>query len=125
MTFTAPTKAEQPTEITVLNHSKTVTLGSADTASAPIQLGGMCLAKVITPGTLTATTINLYGCDTISGTYVPIKDRDGNAISLTVSTNEGINIHPEETYGWNFIKLNVTSSEGSDRVFTYSLRTVQ
>lgn len=60
---------------------------AAGTKSDPIELYGQVLVGFYTPGTLSSTAFTFEASDRIDGTYVPVKNSSGSAISFTVAAS--------------------------------------
>lgn len=60
---------------------------AAGTKSDPITLSGQTVVGFFTPGTFASTAVTFEAAETPDGSYVPVKDSSGAAISFTVSTS--------------------------------------
>lgn len=102
---------------------KSVEFTSGTTSSA-VDLGGETLLGIITPASLASTSLAIYVCNTLNGTYLPLKDKTGTAItSITTSSSaEALSVGDlvQQLKGWRFIKLEAGSSETSKTIIIVS-----
>lgn len=101
---------------------------AAGTTSDPIELAGQTVLGFITPGTLTSTSVTFTACDTIDGTYVPVKDSSGSAISFTVTTNGYYGFKYDQIgafLGIRFLKMVGGSSEAAGRQVKLAVREIE
>jgi hypothetical protein len=67
-------------------------------------------------GTWTNTTLTVYACTTLGGTYDPVTNSDGTALTITMATNTWVYLEPRFFAGMDFIRL-VGSAEGGARTY--------
>lgn len=96
---------------------------SSTNPSTEIQMAGHQLIGLITPGTLTSTAITFQASNVSGGTFVPVKDKTGAAISLTVTTSSYYALDPNLIQA-PVIKLVPGSSEGAARTIIVVLKPV-
>ena len=65
-------------------------------------------------GTWTNTSLAVYACDSLAGTYDVVKGTDGTALTITMASNTWVWLKPTEFAGMKYIRL-VGSAEGGDR----------
>jgi len=65
-------------------------------------------------GTWTNTSLTVYASSTLGGTYDPVQDIDGTALTITMASNIWVWLKPQEFAGFRFIRL-VGSAEGAAR----------
>ena len=65
-------------------------------------------------GTWTNTSLAVYACDSLAGTYDVVKGSDGTALTITMATNTWVWLKPTEFAGLRYIRL-VGSAEGGAR----------
>ena len=65
-------------------------------------------------GTWTNTTLTVYACTTLTGTFDAVTGTDGTALTITMATNTWVWLKPIEFAGLRFIRL-VGSAEGGAR----------
>ena len=65
-------------------------------------------------GTWTNTSLTVYACDTFDGTYDPVTEADGTALTITMASNTWVLLEPRFYAGFRFIRL-VGSAEGGAR----------
>ena len=68
-------------------------------------------------GTWTNTSLAVYACNTLGGTYDPVKGTDGTALTVTMASNTWVWLKPIEFAGLRYIRL-VGSAEGGARTLT-------
>ena len=68
----------------------TVTIASSGTTSQAIDVGEWLIAGIVTPAALTGVAFTFTGALTEGGTYRPLVDSSGAAISVTVSADDHI-----------------------------------
>jgi hypothetical protein len=99
--------------------SQSANIASGGTTSQALRVGGKFIVGLITPAALTGTTITFTGCDTATGTFVPIYDSDGTAVSVAVAASRGYGLSGAEADAlapFPYIKLVSGSAEGAARV---------
>lgn len=101
---------------------KTITILNTATASSVVECAGLTFCGVKFPAAFTGTTITFQMCDTIGGTYVPVHNAAGTAISYTIAANRYSAIDPKDFYGINFLKIISGSAQAADRTLTVSLK---
>lgn len=100
----------------------TVTIPSSGTTSNAIDIGGLTLKAIITPGTLTGTAIKITASDSLGGTYVPVYVAPGTSeLSLTVAPSRLIAV-PYDVSGLRYIKIVSGSTEAAARTITLLLQ---
>jgi len=105
--------------------AKTATIASGQTTSGAVCIGRRILAAIQTPAALTGSALAIHASTTESGTYAPVYDSDGVAVSVAAAASRFIGLSQGEadaTYGALWVKLVSNASEGADRSFTLSLR---
>ena len=65
-------------------------------------------------GTWTNTTLTVYACTTLGGTYDPVTNADGTALTITMASNTWVWLEPRTFAGMRFIRL-LGSAEGGNR----------
>jgi len=98
-----------------------VIIANGGTTSPAIPTEGAPLVGVIFPAALTSTTMTFTVCNTLSGTYVPLKNSSG-AVSYTVAAGEYMAINASDFYGVTFFKIVLGSAEGAARTLILSLK---
>ena len=72
-------------------------------------------------GTWTNTTFTVYACTTLAGTYDPVTEADGTALTITMASNTWVLLDPKFYAGMRYIRL-VGSAEGGNRDLIKVLR---
>lgn len=102
--------------------TRNATIANAATTSDAIALGGMCLVGILLRA-FTGTALTFTVCDTIDGTFVPLKSTtSGSALSYTVAQNGYFAIDPTAFQGVQFLKIVSGSSEAAERTLVLSLK---
>lgn len=96
----------------------TVVISSGQTESTEIDLNGTTLVGVMTPATITSTTLTFKAALTSGGTFNAVTGTSGSAISYTISAGKYFAIDPKDFHGVRYLKLVGGSSEGADRTLT-------
>ena len=65
-------------------------------------------------GTWTNTSLAVYACTTLAGTYDVVKGSDGTTLTITMASNTWVWLKPTEFAGLRYIRL-VGSAEGGAR----------
>ncbi len=65
-------------------------------------------------GTWTNTSLTVYACTTLTGTYDPVTNSSGTALTITMASNTWVYLEPATFAGMRFIRL-VGSAEGAER----------
>lgn len=90
--------------------------------SGVINTGGLSLCGFFTPAALTSTAMTFEACATANGTFVPVKDTTGAALSIVVAASGYYAVNPVNFQGLAFLKLKSGTAEGADRIITCSLK---
>lgn len=101
---------------------KAITILNTATASSAIDCAGLTLCGVKFPAVFTGTTITFQMCDTIGGTYVPVHNAAGTAITYTIAASRYAAIDPKDFHGINFLKIVAGTAQAADRTLTVSLK---
>jgi hypothetical protein len=115
---------DAPGAAVLTNYSKAVviTIAVSTTVSAAVDLLGFTLVGLILPAAFTGTAITFQVSDSLAGTYVPLRDATGAAVSVTVAQGTAAVLDPTTFAGWRFVKLVSGSAEAADRTVKLALR---
>jgi hypothetical protein len=103
----------------------TATIANGATVSDEMDLtSGRSLVAIQTPAALTGTALTFTACSTSGGTFVPVYDTSGNAVSVTVSTSRYIPLTPASFVGIRYLKVVSGSAEAAARSITLYTREV-
>lgn len=94
-----------------------IDISESTTISTPLQIGDYKLAG-IQFGTMTGTAMTFQASSTVDGTYVPVYDSDGNAISITIASDTYVGITGASAAALaavKFLKLVSGTAELADR----------
>ena len=101
--------------------STTVTIASSGTTSQAVDVGEWLIAGIVTPAALTGIAMTFTGALTEGGTYRPLRDSSGTAISVTVAASRHILVEPQTFAGARWLKLVSGTAEGAARTITLVL----
>lgn len=87
-----------------------------------VDLQGGFLGGVITPASLTSTTLTFTVGATEDDTFVPLTDTSGAAISYTVASSKAIGFPKDVFASWRFVVLNFGTDEVGDKIITLMIR---
>lgn len=104
----------------------TATIALSGTISSAIDLAGCRAVGLITPGTLTSTTVTFYAASAVDGTYAPIYDDTNTAYVLTVGTVQAraYALRPDVMAPWRFVKAVTGGTESAERALTLIARPI-
>jgi hypothetical protein len=88
---------------------------------------GQTVCGFFTPAVFASTAVTFSVCDTKDGTYVPLKDSSGSAISFTVSTSGYYGFKNDQIsafQGVKFLKAVGGSSEAAGTVVKLACREI-
>lgn len=106
-----------------LNPALSVPIANGQQESSAIDCGGFTLCGIILPAAFTGTALTFETCDTIGGTYLPIKSTtSGSALSYTVAQGTYAAIDPKDFQGVRFLKIKSGSAEAAARTLICSLK---
>ena len=109
--------------IDIREASATIANAAATSDSVELALGQ--LMGLIFPASMTGTTMTFTMCQTLSGTYVGVKDVGGAAdYSVTVTSSKYVPLDPRIFAGCKYVKLVSGSSETGAKVITCVIRPV-
>jgi hypothetical protein len=107
----------------ITRHDLTIASGGTTSPALDLAALGEQVVGIVTPATLTSTTITFTCCAT-GTTFVPLYDSTGTQVSVTVGTSRFIYLSPAIFAGVAQLKLVGGSSEGGDRVISVLTRPV-
>jgi hypothetical protein len=105
--------------------ARTVNIANGATDSEAISIGDYLVAGIQTPGALTSATLTFHASTTLDGTYAPVYDSDGNAVSVAIGTSRAVGLSGAEADAlapWPFVKVVMGSAEGAARVLLLALK---
>lgn len=107
----------------IFNPGLSVVIANGLQLSAVIKTGGMALTGIFLPAAFTGTALTFEACDTVGGTYVPVKSTvSGTALSYTVAQGTYCAIDPKDFQGIPFLKIKSGSAEGAARTLVCTLK---
>lgn len=103
------------------NQISTIALGAQESSAIPC--GGFTLCGIKVPAAFTGVALTFEMCDTLSGTYVPIRSGiAGTVLTYTVVAGAYFAIDPKDFYGINFLKIKSGSAEAAARSLICALK---
>ena len=102
----------------------TATIANGATTSGVVELGASAVLGIEMPAAFTGTALAIHGASASGGTYAPLRDSGGTALSITTAAGYRHYIDPLITAGWAYIKVVSGSTEGGSRVITLTVRPV-
>lgn len=83
------------------------------------------LAGLILPASIaSATSCTFTVSDSESGTFVPLYDESGNAISITVAASHAVKVGLDDLAAWPWVKLVMSQAQTAGTVVTGMLLAV-
>jgi len=101
----------------------TVTLDTATPPAdaTPIDFRNFAGGGIKVASTIASTTFTWYGCDEIDGTYVPLYDSAGVALTTTLPGGAAAGGEiPPGCFGWSYLKISSNADDGES--ITVSLK---
>ena len=98
-----------------------VTIATSDTVSASIYLKNGVAGAIITPSSLTSTTLS-FQVSNNDVDYTALYDTSGSLISYTVAANRVIPLSKEIFGAFPYLKIVTGSSEAANRTFIVLIR---
>jgi len=99
-----------------------VAIASSATKSAVINQNGLSLVGIYLPTAFTGVALTFEACDTVDGTFLPVKKADGNSLSYTVAQGTYVAIDPKDFAGISFLKIVSGTAEGAARTLKIALK---
>lgn len=99
-------------------------IAASGTTSGAVDLGHATLCGIYVPASFTGTTLTFTASDTATGTFAPVKDGAGAAVSKTVAAGDYIYIDPVLFAGIRHLKIVSGSAEAAERVLKLATRIV-
>lgn len=97
---------------------------ASGTTSDPVMLNGNNLCGFIMPASFVGTSITFNMSDKIDGTFVPVYDDTGTALTYTVSTSRYVRVKPSDFAGIRVLQLVSSSSEAANTVVKLAVREI-
>jgi hypothetical protein len=97
---------------------RTATIAETEDTSNAIPLRGRMVVGFRMPSAFTGSTITFEGSELVDGTYVPIRDSDGNAVSATVAASVFVGLSGSEADAVSaapFVKFVSDQAEAAER----------
>lgn len=105
--------------------TKTATIPQGAGNTAEIDLEGFTLVAIVIPEAWTSSNLSLEAASATGGTFYPVHDSGGSAVSLTVGTGNKIVVptYDQDIFGaLRFIRLVATANQASARTLTLILK---
>ena len=101
----------------------TITFEDDDDLSDAISVRGHAITGLIIP-TIDSANLTFQVCDTRTGTYSTLKDKDGSTITITAGTG-GFAVSTDDLTplaAYRFIKIATSAAQTADREFLFILK---
>lgn len=108
--------------VTIVNGGTTTSQGG-DNGAGVIKMGQYTALQLQFPAVFSGATLTFVSSTTVGGTYQPVRDSDGNIISIPVTAAANFSLSGAEAdaiAACDFIKLVSASAEGADRVIGFT-----
>lgn len=95
-----------------------VSIASGGTKSDAVDIRGYAITALEMPAALTGVAVTFEAARTLDGTYKPVTDDAGNAVSLVVAANKVVALAAADSVslrGLPFIKVVSGSAEAAER----------
>jgi hypothetical protein len=99
-------------------YEESVMIDTVVADATAIDLRNYAGGSVSIPSGSSVTTITVYGCHTVDGTYLAAYDNADAAVTLTVAASRCVQL-PDAVFGYPFIKL-VGDADGTCTLFLKS-----
>lgn len=100
------------------------TISNGQTKSNVIDLRGMTLCGLYMPAAFTGVAISFEAATAAAGSYIPVEDGLGAAVSLVVSPGKYVRVDPALYAGIQFLKIVSGATELGDRQVDLGLRQI-
>lgn len=103
--------------VTILNGGTTTSQGG-DNGAGVIKMGPHTALQLHFPAAFTGATVTFTASRTVGGTYQPVRDSDGNVVSIPVTVSASFSLTGAEAdaiAACDFIKIVSAGAEGGDR----------
>ena len=105
-----------------LNTNVPATIAASGTVSNVISSSGLGLCGIKFPAGFLGTTVTFNVCESATGTFVPMKNSTGTAISYTVGASEYTVINPSDFQGVAFFEIVSGTAQTSGASLICSLK---
>lgn len=102
--------------------AREVVIDESETKSGVLSLKGMTLVGIHLPAAFDGAALTFEACDTEDGTFVPVNDKSGTAVTYTVTQATYAAIDPKDFYGINFLKIVSGSAESAARTLKCAVK---
>lgn len=99
-----------------------VTAASGATTSSQLDLRGFCLVGVATPAALTSTSATIQTSPDGGTTWLPVHNREGDAITIALGASRYVALSPAEMPGLGVVRLLLGSAEQAARTIVLAVR---
>lgn len=117
--------AERALSQDIIDSSGSVTVLSGAQLSDAFDCAGMSLIGLILPSALTSTALTIKASSTLGGTYNDVYNSSGSQFSVTVAASRFVSFSPSDFAALRYIKLNMGTAEGADRVIGLVVRALK
>lgn len=85
--------------------TENATIAVSGNLSAAIALKGRLLSGVTVPAATEGTAMTFQGCDSATGTFLDVYDKDGNELSVVIGASKYTALDPTQFFGLDFVKV--------------------
>ena len=97
------------------------TIASGAATSGEIAVGNNTIAKIFLPSTFDGTTLTFTGATEAGGTYHPIVDSAGAAVTKTCTASDCVTLAAADLWGVPYVKFTASTNQTTtDTVITFS-----
>lgn len=107
--------------VTIISGGTTTSQGG-DNGAGVIKMGPHASLQLLFPAAFTSATVTFTSCATVGGTYQPVRDSDGNVVSIPVTAGANFTLTGAEAdaiAGCDFIKIVAAGAEVADRIIGF------
>jgi hypothetical protein len=108
----------------VVSYDLTATIANGATVSGGVDLRGSTLCGLFLPAEFDGTAVTFQACATEGGTFVPVQDGAGAAVSKTVAASQYVPLDPATFAGIQFLKVVAGTAQTGASVLTLATRPV-
>lgn len=108
--------------ITIVS-GQTISGQGGDNTLGVIKMGQYTSLQLQFPAAFTGATLTFLSSTTVGGTYQPVRDSDGNVVSIPVTVAANFSLSGAEAdaiAACDYIKIVSASAEGADRVIGFT-----
>jgi len=101
--------AAQPDATAKYPQQVTFTIAQNGTTSAPVNMKGCTMSRIIMPAAWDTANITLLAGE--GAGYQPVYDAYGSAVTITAVAGHTISLSPGDYWNWNYLELVATAAQ--------------